>query len=549
MRFLLAFMILSLSGAALIGLIIWQENHLSWKEWQRKFFVNEQKGENKSSRITFKPEIKEIVLPFSRKKERCLTCHLGIEEISSAHPFNLGCTTCHGGDGLALDEKEAHKGLLGGRNPSDLRVVERTCGQIDPRGAVCHAGHNEKFKNHTYKVKRSLMATMAGVISSLRFLWEAQKDREPIYASMAVEGKYSGHSQKRLNTIPVFSEEGLPKDHKGRTIPRDEMGNSLEISHEPADDQWRKFCSRCHLWNQREMGPSGHAGGCASCHCLREPDNLYKGKDITLSKEKPGYARLHKFTTAIPTFQCLKCHNRGSRIGLAFTGLMESDGYGTAYHLGGLHPNRLSGDRFVINLTPDIHYEKGMHCIDCHTHRDIMGDGNIYGQMHEQVEIRCEDCHGSEDRGPRFGKIIDDNDEVLFVSRYYSGFKNKIGDEMVLTSKGNKFTNVKREDDKVILYSKINGKRFEVPIIAGKKGPHSIKAHGLKRMECYSCHSRWVAQCYGCHVLRDGRKKQLDSMAKVRSPGHWSEKRGFLRFEYPILGINQRGKVAPFVPG
>jgi hypothetical protein len=30
------------------------------------------------------------------------------------------------------------------------------------------------------------------------------------------------------------------------------------------------------------------------------------------------------------------------------------------------------------NVLVDVHTARGMDCIDCHTQRDIMGDGNLY---------------------------------------------------------------------------------------------------------------------------------------------------------------------------
>lgn len=43
----------------------------------------------------------------------------------------------------------------------------------------------------------------------------------------------------------------------------------------------------------------------------------------------------------------------------------------------------------------DIHAEKGMHCADCHFSQDNHGDGNIYGEVAQQIEITCKDCHGN----------------------------------------------------------------------------------------------------------------------------------------------------------
>ena len=43
----------------------------------------------------------------------------------------------------------------------------------------------------------------------------------------------------------------------------------------------------------------------------------------------------------------------------------------------------------------DIHAEKGMHCVDCHFKQDNHGDGKIYGEVRNAIEIDCVDCHGT----------------------------------------------------------------------------------------------------------------------------------------------------------
>src|SRR5262249_17880751 len=43
----------------------------------------------------------------------------------------------------------------------------------------------------------------------------------------------------------------------------------------------------------------------------------------------------------------------------------------------------------------DIHLEKGMHCVDCHFSGDNHGNGNLYGEYSNAIEISCEDCHGT----------------------------------------------------------------------------------------------------------------------------------------------------------
>ena len=178
-------LLITLSALFLTFLAVqYRESRLPWKKIQ---------GISRNA-----PQVREIYLPQWKIRERCLTCHFGIEEISSSHPIaSFGCTICHGGNGLALDKDLAHQNLRGGSNPSDFRVVHLTCGRRAPDGARCHAGHPEKEKNPAQTSPRSLMATMAGVIAGLRYTWGAQEQPEALYGSLGVEGenrKIGNHS-------------------------------------------------------------------------------------------------------------------------------------------------------------------------------------------------------------------------------------------------------------------------------------------------------------------------------------------------------------------
>ncbi|OGF67437.1 MAG: hypothetical protein A2Y62_18230 [Candidatus Fischerbacteria bacterium RBG_13_37_8] len=43
----------------------------------------------------------------------------------------------------------------------------------------------------------------------------------------------------------------------------------------------------------------------------------------------------------------------------------------------------------------DIHFERGMKCMDCHTVREIHGDGTLYNSMQQSgsMDAKCENCH------------------------------------------------------------------------------------------------------------------------------------------------------------
>ena len=76
-----------------------------------------------------KPDVVELIPSLTGQPEYCLTCHEDLPEISASHSVDaVGCVSCHGGERLALDADLAHSTMRGGANPSDLSVVEASCG-------------------------------------------------------------------------------------------------------------------------------------------------------------------------------------------------------------------------------------------------------------------------------------------------------------------------------------------------------------------------------------------------------------------------------------
>ncbi len=535
-------------------------SHPAWKQYQSSY-VRDQKARLQEKLRTgavsadefstrmgelnrFTPHLVEISLPRWNRRDRCPTCHAGLEEISSSHPVKaFGCTICHEGNGLSLDKDEAHRGMLGGSNPSRLEVAEKSCGRITPDGVRCHAGFDQMDRNQAERVPRTIMATMTGVVTSLRVTWGAQHDYTARYGAV---GTLSTDGKKQLLPVPFFDASQIPKPPDGTPDDHDVMGNPIEISGKYADDQWRKFCSRCHLWYQRDEGRSAHGAGCAGCHMLSDGDGRYLGEDIALPRGGVGYSAVHRITTAIPVNQCLRCHNRSGRIAMSYQGLMESEGYGTPFRNGAPRGGELAGGRSTYGLAPDVHWEKGMHCIDCHTGNDTMGDGTIYERMRDQVEIRCPDCHGDYHALPRLTTVTE-NDYAAWASQYLSIPPNKPGTAVALSSKGRPLVNVKKEGDELAVYSKVTGLRHVSPIITGKEGAHAVDGHG--RLECYACHTRWAPQCYGCHDYRQAGGRHYDGMTGFGAPGRWLETRDYFRFTNPPLGIDSRGKIAPYMPG
>src|SRR5205823_10841211 len=148
---------------------------------------------------------------------------------------------------------------------------------------------------------------------------------------------------------------------------------------------------------------------------------------------------------------------------------------------------------------PDVHHEKGMACIDCHTFGDVMGDGQAYRKMEDAVEIACVDCHGTIEKAATLA-----------------------------TARGTKLAHMRAESGKVILRSKIDGKDHDVPqavdvVTPGTRRYNPRAAVAMTpehaRVECYTCHAGWAPNFFGFHFDRNEQFTQLDVLSGERTPG------------------------------
>ena len=418
--------------------------------------------------------------------DNCTLCHQPQGDPSPSHPVRvIGCSICHLGNPFAREEKRAHLGLV--LNPGSLKVARLTCGR---RG--CH-------EDLPSRVEKSIMATNQGILAALQNRWP--------------------HDQ----TESVREVSQLISRSKGRSM---------------ALDHYRKMCGGCHLWKTRfrwkgEMGRRG--GGCTNCHIL----------ELSAPRQDLSHKRfLHpQLTTRIPNENCLKCHNRSARTGLSYLGRFESEGYGTPFEGGQPNNRRLSGGRFYLELRPDVHHQKGgLACIDCHTEQGVMGDGNSYVHMEEQVDIRCKTCHEPEVK-PLGGK-----EELAQRLKRVNGKQPPMDHTRgILSTKGSPLYHLRISgDNEIRFYRKLDGKEIAFRSLR-KDQIHGAPYH--KRLTCQACHSAWMPQCYGCHVALLKGEGQRDWLNGKVSPGRWVEGRSYLRFERTTLGIWPNGQIGPFAPG
>ncbi|MCM0082601.1 cytochrome c3 family protein [Geomonas sp. Red32] len=427
----------------------------------------------------------------------CESCHAGLEKASASHS---GCVSCHGGDPTAATKEAAHRTMFGPGNPSAPEHWERSCG-------TCH-------RYQVGRVSSNLMYTASGMIRNIGLTWE---------------GPSTPYGSRKAK---LFDAEGHPLDLKP----------VAELDH-ISGDLYRKFCSRCHVaYPASGVYGASHASGCAACHFPYNDAGIYQGNDPSLRGKT--HSASHTMERLPGTEVCTRCHNRSGRIALSFQGLYDGNNSFVPTSHGDPGPILMSGVRNAVHIAPDVHAAAGMECIDCHTSRDVMGDGYAYRNMNLQTEIACEDCHGGT-RPPRYREILRENEEPLRESKGYR-IPMRQGMKMMLTAKGRSYSNAFYADGTVYVLGKRSGKLFRSKVITGT-AEHTVSGHA--RMECYACHSRTAVQCYGCHTKYDKSESGMDFIKGRRTPGSFSETEDY-RMLYPFpLALNQRGRISPVTPG
>ena len=561
--------------------------------------------------------------------DSCIKCHKGIESIrdeksemmqqivamSESLGDTAGCVLCHGGNPEDGTIAGAHKGApaahAGGlsefvRDPGSIWIADKTCG-------ICHS-------DTVANTKKSLMATEAGKIQGNLHSWGTEPTKKTKFANYDVkddDGKepawgtkvYKDYMVKMIDKYPDQFPTELkqlplppagPEDFKNKSA--DEIAYMASITYQRAD------CQRCHIGVRGRKGRGDWRGmGCSACHMPYGNEGIYEGNDPTIDKSEHGHMLVHMIQgtreakvktpsgmefSGIHPETCNSCHNRGKRIGVSYVGLMEQP-YGSPLQDGGKSQAKSHGKRYK-HIKEDLHFEAGMTCQDCHTSVDMHGDGTLFGTTLGQVEIECSDCHGTNNKypweleigyGEKFGIDTPEGPRGMAQDLPYFMTQGTVYDKedgYLLSTRGNPLGNVvKVKGSNKAIAHLASGKDLEVPLLRYKADHDAwkskdadvamgkIQAH-MENLECYSCHSDWAPQCYGCHVKVDYTpgKTSTDWIASGSTNfkngetsesvlgtkgkklfGKPSETRSYLRWEDPILGINGEGLVTPIMPG
>lgn len=118
----------------------WESNRRPWRQWQSSY----QAKLPAEQASTFPVQLRQIYIPALRAADRCVSCHVGMAagetalaepRLFRAHPnvvhdpADFGCVACHGGQGRATEQADAHGDVPHWPQPMlPLRFAYAGCG-------------------------------------------------------------------------------------------------------------------------------------------------------------------------------------------------------------------------------------------------------------------------------------------------------------------------------------------------------------------------------------------------------------------------------------
>ena len=485
--------------------------------------------------------------------DACLSCHGGIEQVHDPIA-ETQCVVCHGGDETALTKEAAHvsvpanyaevrgEGLppaahgfirdmppdmLDALDPAYVRFINP--GDIRAAGVACGSCHPDQVAS----VPNSVMTTNAGHYMPSRW-YAGLQGRDALYGSVAsVDPDFDGTAGT------VASLETLPPPSESAFDAAVADPNPKAVEQVAYDHYLAKNCNTCHAagYPQNNSNATYRSTGCSSCHVVYGKEGVYEGGDEAVPHNVPVYPLKHEITNAIPTEQCATCHYQGGRIGFLFRGIREG-GFGTVpenaqtwdesvyTHTAGYYVIDEDTTNNFDETPPDVHYSAGMHCVDCHVGSDVHGDGRIYSTGKYQVDLRCEDCHGTVRQ-----RATPDGSDVYRTS------SGRPLTQLYTTQQG-EVALVGLVDEKVHVVPQpkdLLQERGESSPMHAAMGVQSGGFTHTDSMTCDTCHNSVQQHCLGCHVTLDMRLSQTDYQTGTKSAGLTSGSRTWYTLDHIVL--------------
>lgn len=356
------------------------------------------------------------------------------------------------------------------------------------------------------------------------------------------------------------------------------------------DEQVMITCGDCHLYSAgaNNRYADFRSSGCTACHMQYSMDGRSRSTDPNVPKDEPAnpdaiaagerphisdhiIRNVSKVTNGavvrgITDNACVGCHQGSNRTVLQYWGIRLDQNQDLVNNFQyPANPNTFTNtandrrlfDPAVNNQTfngrnanqyileedydgdgaddtpPDIHYEAGLGCIDCHGSRDLHGgspgdptSGRIMSRMDQSTTVKCENCHGSTEEyasttdctdyagqaqtcaSDRNGNALkhvtrDTNGNLWLISRVYGTrhFVPQTKDIVSrLTNKANPVTgNLLYSPKAAYAMGRVNGQlgsgpQQANPLLASQGFSHT------DNLDCNACHAAWTNSCIGCHL-------------------------------------------------
>ena len=202
----------------------------------------------------------------------------------------------------------------------------------------------------------------------------------------------------------------------------------------------------------------------------------------------------------------------------------------------------------------DIHIERGMHCVDCHFSQDNHGNGQLYAEYGNTIEIECQDCHGSatsytnlRTSGP--AAPPGGNDLRLgttpFGQRRFVWSNGKLIQRSMINPR-QQWEVVQVKDTVTPGHPRFNNKSHYAKTIQNAQGG---AAHSDAKMTCYACHTSWMTSCSGCHLPQEqNAKSEMNHYEGTETRNYASYNPQVIRTDTFMIGVNGTTKGKKIAP-
>jgi len=397
-------------------------------------------------------------------------------------------------------------------------------------------------------------------------------DRDPKHSGPYAKYGHTGLSQSIDPTIPK-DEKGHPLKHEfTRAIPTSQC--MVCHMHQPnmfvntylGYTMWDYEADAPSMWPKKQKHPTIEETFKSLDH------NPEEAATHGLWNDEEFLEHVSELNPKLKTTQFADYHGHGWN----FRAIFKRDRKGNL-----LDPN----DKLVSDNDPDkfkkavhmsdIHLDKGMHCADCHFGQDSHGDGHIYGEVAQQVQVQCQDCHGdvksratlrtSGPAAPKGGEDLSITRTAFGEARFY--YKDGVLYQRSNLTPGLEWA-VKQVRDSVDPKSPQYNERsarakLELKFKSDEKDPgiatldeidkskdlSKSLAHPDSKMSCFTCHTSWTTACAGCHLPIQANWKQSSKHYDGKTSRNWaSYNPQVARDEMFQLGLHGPAKDGKIVP-